>query len=282
MPSVGGYASIVNGHYNTVTDSHSVGELNISALGEGKLDGLALQDLVTVPQYFMLPIEGSPATLAGVQSITLGFEANPVLSQGFRTNFNDTAYPSFPAPRGPLSVGTTDSWFFGESVDPVDPTLLFTSPASAASLRFGSVLSSGHIRWGPTVAVRSGARRVDGSISGDQIVGVAVQVVSGAVPGLQALVRIGTQTFELDGSLSTVVHPGPWRYQGSSRDMPFSSGRRPPIRCGSSRAKAGWHRPEERCSRPARSRSRCNCIRGGRARSSAMWPGTAVGGQRCR
>ena len=66
LPSVGGYASIVNGTYNARTLTHTPGQLNL-ALGSGDLGGLDLQEIVTAPEYFLLPLRGQPTTLSGVQ-----------------------------------------------------------------------------------------------------------------------------------------------------------------------------------------------------------------------
>ena len=43
-----------------------------------------------------------------------------------------------------------------------------------------------------------------------------MQVISGSLPPHQATIRVGTRTYELDGSLSDAVRPGPWRPAGSS------------------------------------------------------------------
>ena len=58
LPSVGGYASIVNGTYNARTLTHAPGQLNVARLGSGDLDGLDLQEIVTAPEYFLLPLRG--------------------------------------------------------------------------------------------------------------------------------------------------------------------------------------------------------------------------------
>jgi hypothetical protein len=216
LPSVGGYASIVNADYNAVTETHSGGDLNISSLGDGKLNDLDLQDLVTVPQYFMLPVSGAPSTLTAVKPVSESRGADPNLPLGFQANFDDTAYPFYPAPRAALVAGQSESWFFGESVDPPLATLLFTSAANAAQIRFGIVGTTNVITWGPVVAVDGHALSVSGNLPSVSGVGLAVQVMAGSIPRHQAVFTIAQQSYELDGSLSAVVHPGPWRYQGTS------------------------------------------------------------------
>jgi len=67
LPSVGGYASIVNADYNAVTLTHSEGELNIPRLGSGAFRQLDLQDILTAPEYFLVPLDGTPRALEEVR-----------------------------------------------------------------------------------------------------------------------------------------------------------------------------------------------------------------------
>jgi hypothetical protein len=216
LPSVGGYASIVNGDYNDVTETHTGGDLNIASLGAGKLNDLDLQDLVTVPQYFLLPVEGMPSTLAAVQQTSEQRGKDPVLPFGYQTNFDDTAYPSYPPPRATVPSDQTNTWFFGENLAPTQTTLLFTTVTSSAEIRFGKVSDSNAIRWGPTIPVPANSTSVTGRLPRGDAAGLALQVVAGQVPPHQALITVDQQSYELDGSLSAVVHPGPWHYQGST------------------------------------------------------------------
>ena len=60
LPSVSGYASIVNGNYESVTHTHEQDDLDIGQLSSGTLDRLDLREVVTVPEYFLVPLESMP------------------------------------------------------------------------------------------------------------------------------------------------------------------------------------------------------------------------------
>ncbi len=56
LPSISGYASIVNGNYESVTHTHEQDDLDIAQLASGTLDQLDLREVVTVPEYFLVPL----------------------------------------------------------------------------------------------------------------------------------------------------------------------------------------------------------------------------------
>ena len=70
LHSAAGYSSIVNETYNQATETHTVGDLNLPALQSGALDELNLQDILTMPEYFLLPLSTQPASLADVQPVS--------------------------------------------------------------------------------------------------------------------------------------------------------------------------------------------------------------------
>jgi hypothetical protein len=152
LPSVAGYASIVNGDYSVLTNTHTLGDLNISQLANGTLDGLDLQDVVTVPEYFLLPVAGHPTTLGSVEQVPESHHVDPVLPLGNGPNFDDKAYPFYPQPRPALAVGQTSSWFFGESLHASAATLLFSGRSTTAVIRFGAVSSDGTTVWSRAVS----------------------------------------------------------------------------------------------------------------------------------
>jgi hypothetical protein len=100
LPSVSGYASIVNGNYESVTQTHTQGELNVGRLVAGTLDQLDLQEVVTVPEYFLVPLESMPATINGITQVSVGYAADPVLPRGYSANFDDQSYPFYPGRLG--------------------------------------------------------------------------------------------------------------------------------------------------------------------------------------
>jgi hypothetical protein len=217
LPSVGGYASIVSGTYNARTLTHGPGQLNIARLGAGELDGLDLQAIVTVPEYFLLPLRGDPTTVRGVHQVTEARGSDPVLPAGIEADLPDSGYPTYPAPRGELATGQASTWFFGESLRPTRARVLLTSAAAdaGAQIRFGKVRANGATTWGAPVTVAAGARSAAGPLPPGPASGLAVQVVSGRLPSHQATIVVGQRAYELDGSLSSVIRPGLWRPQDS-------------------------------------------------------------------
>jgi hypothetical protein len=231
LPSVGGYASIVNGHYNARTLTHGQGQLNIALLGAGELDGLDLQAMVTAPEYFLLPLRGTPTTLGDVGQVAEARGTDPVLPMGIQADVPDGGYPAYPAPRGELGTGRSSRWFFGESLQPLRASvLLTTASAGGVRIRFGTVHANGSTTWGAPVTVAGGARSVAGQLpsGAGSAVGLAVQVISGRLPPHQATITVGSRTYELDGSLSDVIRPGPWRPSGSADDFSLFARTAPP------------------------------------------------------
>jgi hypothetical protein len=217
LPSVGGYASIVSGTYDARTLTHSPGQLNLALLGAGDPDGLDLQEIVTAPEYLLLPVRGAPTTLRAVHQVAEARGTDPVLPMGIKADVPAAGYPTYPAPRGGLATGQSSTWFFGESLRPRQASVLLAAPVAAAGvrMRFGTVHTSGATTWGPAVTVGAGARSAVGPLPSGAAGGLAVQVLSGRLPAYQATIAVGSGTYELDGSLSGVIRPGPWRPTGT-------------------------------------------------------------------
>jgi hypothetical protein len=215
LPSLGGYAAIVSGRYNSVTLTHAQGELQVPRLGAGEFTQLDLQEILTAPEYFLVPLRGEPSSLPRVQRAALSAGEDDVLPMGSRAN-TDTAYPPYPAPRSTLGAGQPSTWFFGRSLDPLRAGLLLAPGATGSRIQFGKVGADGAIRWGPTVTVAAGATSVGGKLSRGSAVGLALRVDSGRLPAHQADITVGAGLYELDGALSDAVRPGPWRQAGSA------------------------------------------------------------------
>ncbi len=124
LPSVSGYASIVNGNYESVTHTHEQDDLDIGQLASGTLDRLDLQEVVTVPEYFLLPLASVPRSIDDVHPVSEHYSSDPVVFRGYGATFNATAYPFYPGPRPPLRTGQTSAWFFGEPLEPDSATLV--------------------------------------------------------------------------------------------------------------------------------------------------------------
>jgi hypothetical protein len=215
LPSVGGYASIVSGTYDAQTSTHTTGQLDVGLFGAGDPDGLDLQEVVTAPEYFLLPVRGTPTTLSGVHQVTEARGTDPVLPLGIHADVAEGAYPTYPPPRPAVGAGKSSQWLFGESLRVARATVLLASPATGAQIRFGQVRANGAVRWGKAVAIAPGARSAGGRLPPGQSVGLAVQVLSGRLPAQQATIDVGPRVYEVDGPLSDVVRPGPWRSLGS-------------------------------------------------------------------
>jgi Bacterial membrane protein YfhO len=215
LRSVGGYASIVNGSYNAATLTHSQGELRIPGLAAGVFRQLDLADILTAPEYFMVPVIGAPRSLAEVKQESEPAGDDPVLPLGNRANFTDSSYAFYPPPRPAIAAGRSSKWFFGKSLSASRATLLLAPGATPAQIRFGIVSSGGRTTWGQRVTVVRGATSVGSMLPQASAVGLTMQVISGHLPAYQSDVLVGQVTYELDGALSRAVQPGPWRQQGS-------------------------------------------------------------------
>ncbi len=228
LPSVSGYASIVNGTYEATTHTHEQGELNLAELTAGGLDRLDLQELVTLPEYFMVPLATAPRSLSEVQQVSEGSGHDPLLPQGFGANFDDNRYPFYPVARPALHGGQSASWFFGESLEPESATLLFTTTVPAATaLRFGLLAADGKTSWSAPQTVPPGATTAEMQFPREDAVGLEVQAL-GPLPPSQAVIVAGGQPYELRGALSSALTPGPWRQVGEAQGFTVFASRRPP------------------------------------------------------
>ncbi len=144
LPSVSGYASIVNGNYENVTHTHEQDDLDLGQLSSGTLDQLNLREVVSVPEYFLVPLATVPDSIASITQVKENFGTDPVLPRGYGADYNDTAYPFYPGDRPGLSVGHSESWYFGEPLGPTAATVLLSRPATAGTV---GPLRNAHCRW---------------------------------------------------------------------------------------------------------------------------------------
>ena len=229
LPSVSGYASIVNGNYESATHTHEQDDLDIGQLSSGQLGRLNLREVVTVPEYFLVPLDAAPQSVHDITPISEGFGADPVLARGYGADFNDTAYPVDPGPRPGLHAGQTASWFYGETLEPETVTVVLGAPAGPGTLvRFGSLREDGRTDWGAALPVPAGSRRVTGPHPAGQAIGLSVQVVAGSIPDQRAVITVAGQPYGLAGSLSSALTPGPWQLGGLSQGYAVFTLRKPP------------------------------------------------------
>ena len=229
LPSVSGYASIVNGNYESVTNTHEQNDLDIGQLSSGTLGRLDLREVVTLPEYFLVPLQALPSSFDDFAQTSENIGTDSVLPRGYGSDYNDTAYPFYPAPPPVLHSGHTDSWFYGESLEPDTVTLVLEHPASPGTrIRFGTLLAGGATRWGAAVTVPAGASSVTSSHPAGHAIGLSVQVLSGSLPSQRAVISVGGHPYEVAGSLSSALVPGPWQLAGFSQGYAVFTLRKPP------------------------------------------------------
>ena len=228
LPSISGYASIVNGNYESTTHTHEQDDLDIGQLSSGTLGRLDLREIVTVPEYFLVPLQAPPRSFDDFTQTSENFGSDPVLARGFGANFNDTAYPIDPGPRPALDAGKTTSWFYGETLNPDSVTLVLQHPAApGTAVRFGALLADGSTRWGAAVTVPNGAETVHGPHPAGGSIGLSAQVVTGSLPPQRAVISVAGNPYELSGSLSSALVPGPWQLAGLSQGYAVFTARKP-------------------------------------------------------
>jgi hypothetical protein len=228
LPSVSGYASIVNGNYESTTHTHEQDDLDIGQLASGTLGRLDLREVVTVPEYFLVPLAAMPTSFDDFTQIPENFGTDPVLARGYGANYNDTAYPFDPGPRPALNAGKTASWFYGEPLAPDSATLVLADAAGPGTvLRFGALQADGSTRWGTPLPVAVGSRTVTAHVPTGASIGLSVQVVSGVLASQRAVVSVDGHPYELSGSLSTALTPGPWQLAGFAQGYAVFTLRKP-------------------------------------------------------
>jgi hypothetical protein len=216
LPSVGGYASIVSGSYDARTLTHDSGQLNVSLLGTGKLDELDLTELVTAPEYFLIPLRSAPTPGGGVDPISEASGTDAVVPMGIMADVTESGYPSAPPSRPARGSGQSSRWFFGQSLRPAHAgVLLASAPTAPVQIRFGTVSPQGATRWADPVTVPAGVHVAGGSLPSGPAVGMAVEVLAGTLPAQQATITVGPRNYELDGTLAGAVRPGRWRQQAT-------------------------------------------------------------------
>ncbi len=228
LPSVSGYASIVNNTYESVTHTHEQGDLDIGQLASGTLSQLDLREVVTLPEYFLVPIASMPARIDDEVQLTESFGTDPVLVRGYGADFNDTAYPFYPGARPALQAGQVASWYFGESVAPTRVTLLLARPVPTdTAVRVGLLEPDGSTRWGQPVPVPAGSAAVTTPVRGGAGVGLTV-ATDGPLPAQRVVITAAGHLYELDGALSSAIVPGAWSVAGFAQGYAVFTLRRPP------------------------------------------------------
>ena len=229
LPSVSGYTSIVNGNYESVTHTHEQDDLDIGQLSSGTLDRLDLREVVTLPEYFLVPLRSAPTAVGGIAPASENISSDPLLPRGYGIEYNETAYPFYPGPRPALHAGETASWFFGESIRPDSATLVLKHPAASGTLvSFGTVSAEGSTNWGAPVQVSAGNEKSDGPAARGRRRGRRGPVDTGSLPSYVGVVTVAGHAYELGGSLSSTIVPGPWHLAGLSQGYAVFTLQKPP------------------------------------------------------
>jgi hypothetical protein len=229
LPSVSGYASIVNNNYEAATQTHKQDDLDLGQLSSGALDQLDLREVVTLPEYFLVPLSTVPDSIGAITQAKENFGTDPVLARGYGADYNDTGYPFYPGDRPALSAGRSESWFFGEPLAPTAATVLLSTPARAGtSVRFGLLGADGSTRWGRSTVIPSGASQASMALPRGSWVGLSLQVLGGSVGSHRVVITADGAPYELGGSLSSVLVPGPWRVAGFSQGYAVFTSIKPP------------------------------------------------------
>ena len=230
LPSVSGYASIVNGNYESVTHTHEQDDLDIGQLASGTLDRLDLREIVTVPEYFLVPLQSAPRSIGDIrqvpENIDLGPRPAPRLRRGVQRDRLSllSRAPARPA-LGPDRLVVLRR--VAASPTP-PPSSSATPPAPAPWCAFGSLSADGSTRWGALVPVAAGTNHVTGPLPKGNAVGLSLQVV-GSLPSQRAVVNVAGRPYELGGSLSSALVPGPWRLAGFSQGYAVFTLQQPPV-----------------------------------------------------
>ena len=228
LPSIAGYASIVSGNYNARTSTHAAGQLSVPLLADGDVDQLDLQDIVTAPEYFLLPLRATPTALDDDQQVSEPAGQDPVLPMGTQISVEDSAGSYYPAPRGPLVAGQESTWFFGEPLAPTRASVVLAPAATSALIRFGTLGASGVTRWGPPVELAPGATSVGGPCHPGTASAWRCRSSRAVCRRTRPPSSWPGRNYELDGSLSGAVRSGVWHYQGSVDDYSLFVRNRPP------------------------------------------------------
>ena len=88
--------------------THTQLELNVPRLAAGAFTQLDLQDILTAPEYFLVPLAGAPTTLDDVTQVSEAEGQDAVLPLGNRANFTDSGYSFYPGPRSGIRRGAVE------------------------------------------------------------------------------------------------------------------------------------------------------------------------------
>lgn len=144
LPSVSGYTSIVNGNYESVTHTHEQDDLDIGQLSSGTLDRLDLREVVTLPEYFLVPLQSAPSAVGDMVQASEGIGGDPVLPGATEPNSTRPPIRSTPARDLPCTPARPPRGSSGSRSDPIrPPSSSSTRPVPAPSSAWGRCPQTG-------------------------------------------------------------------------------------------------------------------------------------------
>ena len=105
--------------------------------------------------------------------------------------------------------------------------MLARGAAPGTFVRLGTLSADGSTHWSSTVPVATGATIVTGPLPKGAAVGLEEQVI-GSLPAQRAVITVDGRPYELGGSLSSALVPGPWQQAGFSQGYAVFTLRTPP------------------------------------------------------
>ena len=121
LPSVSGYASIVNGNYESMTHTHEQDDLDIGQLSSGTLDRLDLREVVTLPEYFLVPLQSRPTASATSRRPARTSAVTPCFPGATELTTTRPPIPSTPARDPPCTPARPPRGSSGSRSDPIRP-----------------------------------------------------------------------------------------------------------------------------------------------------------------
>ena len=207
--SAQGYAALIGNDYYLATGAHLLDKLDPSTLATPTWDELNVHVLLSLPSYFVTPVE---ADFAGQGGIPFPHDPNSYIGA-----------PTPSVSRVDLEPGQSHLWYFGGALT-LDSGSIPLPRAGSGSERVGLVTLTGATRWLPTSALATG--RAHGSASSSLEITLRSPTVAAGVvventgqrPMSLGIPNIHTADggdFDLDGRLQYGVNGSHWKFTGT-------------------------------------------------------------------
>ena len=251
LPSVSGYASIVNGNYESATHTHEQDDLDIGQLSLGHAGpARPARGGDACPSTSSCRCQSMPASLGRRQADLRGLRQRPGARPGLRRRVQRHRLSLLPrAAAGPARRADRARGSSASRSSPSSATLVLQAPgrAPAPSVRFGTLRADGSTRWGAPCRVAAGCRHASRDrCPAGSAVGLSVRVVAGSPPPARGGGHGGRPPLRARRAPSpSAIVPGPLAaWPGCPRATPCSPCRKPPTPVSATT-----------CRRPARCRS---------------------------